>query len=46
MAQARTSALESEAKNREFLIEQLRFAIAELKHGRFGQSSERRELQL
>jgi len=40
-AEARASALESEAKNRALLIEQLKYTIAKLRHDRFGQSSER-----
>jgi transposase len=40
-AQARASALESEAKHRALLIEKLKYTIAKLRHERFGQSSER-----
>jgi len=40
-AEARASALESEAKFRALLIEQLKLTIAKLRHERFGQSSER-----
>jgi hypothetical protein len=40
-AEARASALESEAKHRALLIEKLKFAIAKLRHEQFGQSSER-----
>jgi len=40
-AEARASALESEAKYRALLIEQLKLTIAKLRHERFGQSSER-----
>jgi transposase len=41
VAQARASALESEAKFRALLIEKLKLTIAKLRHARFGQSSER-----
>jgi transposase len=40
-AEARASALESEAKHRALLIEKLKYTIAKLRHERFGQSSER-----
>ena len=40
-AEARGSALESEAKHRALLIERLKYTIAKLRHERFGQSSER-----
>jgi transposase len=40
-AQARASALESEAKFRALLIEKLKLMIAKLRHARFDQSSER-----
>jgi transposase len=40
-AQARASALESEAKFRALLIEKLKYTIAKLRHERFGQSAER-----
>jgi transposase len=40
-AEARARAAESEAKYRALLIEKLKYTIAKLRHGRFGQSSER-----
>jgi transposase len=40
-AEARASALESEAKHRALLIEKLKYTIAKLRHEKFGQSSER-----
>jgi transposase len=40
-AEARASALESEAKHRALLIEQMKFTIAKLRHEQYGQSSER-----
>jgi transposase len=40
-AEARASALESEAKARGLLIEKLKYTIAKLRHDKFGQSSER-----
>jgi transposase len=41
VAQARATAAESEAKFRALLIEKLKYAIAKLRHEKFGQSSER-----
>jgi len=40
-AQAKARNAEAEVRARELLIEQMKFAIAKLKHERFGQSSER-----
>ena len=40
-AQARARNAEAEARARELLIEQMKYAIAKLRHERFGQSSER-----
>jgi transposase len=40
-AEARASALESEAKHRALLVEQMKFTIAKLRHEQYGQSSER-----
>jgi transposase len=40
-AEARASALESEAKFRALLIEKLKYTIAKLRHEKFGQSAER-----
>jgi len=40
-AEARASALESEAKHRALLIEKLKYTIAKLRHERSGQSSKR-----